>query len=397
MGKPIYRKLIITALVTSMAFGGFLALNFYALRQWNVETLENKKMVVRGHGKPGSIKVYHPGAIPLNNDLFILNNGLYTVSVLLLLWLLNISILLAAERTGWPARTRTLLRYLASYAVIILLVILYTHIQSPNQVYPPPYGVAARGGNRIVSSAPHLIPTPTFRFRFEGGQISLMAAVVLNTIVLAILQLILVQHHKSQVELENTRLKMNDLLARHQHLKHQLHPHFLFNSLHTLKALIKKSPDTAEQYLVRLSVLMRSSLSRNELHLVSLAEELQLCIDYMEMQQIRFGKALHYEIQIPEPVRTLVTVPAFSLQLLAENALKHNTLTTNQPLTIVISYSEDGYITVTNNKQLKAVRESSTAIGLNNLSQRYILVSGHDIVVMDNENDFTVKLKALPA
>jgi LytS/YehU family sensor histidine kinase len=203
-----------------------------------------------------------------------------------------------------------------------------------------------------------------------------------------------VQHHKSEIELENTRLKMSHLLARHQHLQHQLQPHFLFNSLNTLKSLIRTSSGKAEEYLMHLSFFLRSSLAKNELALITLAEEWQLCNYYFEMQKIRYGNAFYYSMQIPDEALATVQVPAFSLQLLAENAIKHNALTIEKPLHIQIAYDGE-YICVKNNKQAKAITEPASAIGLKNLSERYRMISGNDIEVIDAEHHFIVKIKAL--
>jgi hypothetical protein len=424
MGKSVYKKLIITALVTSIAFGGFAALNFYIFRELNPMSV-NEKFVLLRSGKPDSAKgqesrqeLPHKIRLPQPNPI---NNSLYTVAGMLLVWLLNIGILLLIEKITVNNKYRAWMRYVSSYTVIILAITTYTSInpiapsfqkfkQGPGRVIeqdknprvsvdtmpdlPMPGHLTADILDRRINSISRG-PGGVLGIGFEARQIPFMTAIIFNTIVIAMLELILLQHHKGQVDLENEQLKMSHLLARHQHLKHQLHPHFLFNSLNTLKSLIKKSPGEAEKYLMRLSGFLRSSLTMNDLDVISLKDELQLCTDYMDMQKIRFGSAFNYYLNIPTDIIESVSVPAFSIQLLIENAIKHNILTKENPLTLHIDYLQDGFIQVKNNKKLKNIQEVSSSIGLKNLSERYKMISGSDVKVIDGGTEFIVQIQAL--
>lgn len=419
MGKSVYKKLVLTALVTSIAFGGFAALNYYIFRELNPVLSDQKFVVIRPKGQvfkkslesgaiPGQISL--PGPSPVNNSL-------YTMAGMLFVWSLNIGILLVVEKLNIHAQKRALTRYIGSYAAITLVIIAYMAFNPPNasfKTFRAPGPSPGHEVNRTTmtglapvdlmdevhlpdSVGPYLKSSNvsrTFKVGFHG-RIPFMTAMILNTIVIAILELILLQHHKSQVDLENTQLKMSHLLARHQHLKHQLHPHFLFNSLNTLKSLIKKSPLEAEKYLLRLSGFLRSSLTRNDLDIISLEDELQLCMDYMDMQKIRFGDAFHYTVDMAKATIESVSVPAFSIQLLIENAIKHNALTKEYPLSIRIDYLNDGYIQVKNNKRLKNLHEPSASIGLKNLAERYKMISGDDIKIIESESEFIVQIQAL--
>jgi two-component system LytT family sensor kinase len=222
----------------------------------------------------------------------------------------------------------------------------------------------------------------------------LIVALTNNTIILFLMDLIMLQRTKARIEVEYTQLKLNNAIARHQHLKHQLHPHFLFNSLNTLKSLIKRNAAEAEDYLIRLSDLLRASISGDRSDTIPLKEELKLCVDYLEMQKVRFKDAFNYQISIPEEVLPAGQLPLFSLQLLVENAIKHNAFTTEDPLFIKITY-QPGYISVWNNKRLKQHREPSSGIGLKNLAERYKVIAGHNIEVSDAENFFCVQLLIL--
>lgn len=440
MGKSVYKKLILTAFVTSIAFGGFAALNYYIFRELNPIPF-NRKFVVMKSEKPGSEKISPAGNIVKHRiklpEPSPLSNSLFTTGGMLIVWLLNIGILILIEKTAITSQKRAVIRYITSYTVIILIIVTYTSLSRVERSFEtlnpgesilsrPDSLMLAESGPLLTNSSHTLMigreisiastplkkqgstiidgPAGTvvtaesdskLRVAFAGGPIPFMTAIIINTIVIAILELILLQHHKSQVDLENAQLKMNHLLARHQHLKHQLHPHFLFNSLNTLKSLIKKSPGEAERYLVKLSGFLRSSLTMNDLNIISLKDELQLSIDYMEMQKMRFGEAFNYIIDIPKTVLESVSVPAFSIQLLIENAIKHNVLTVEDPLFVSIDYNYEGYISVKNNKRLKNIHEPSSAIGLKNLSERYKMISGNDITIQEDENAFTVEIQVL--
>ncbi|MBN8854315.1 MAG: hypothetical protein BGO55_07955 [Sphingobacteriales bacterium 50-39] len=214
----------------------------------------------------------------------------------------------------------------------------------------------------------------------------------IDTVILILQDLLVTREKKAAIELENQQLRLKNMEAVNQQLKQQIQPHFLFNSLSTLKSLMTVSPENAEEYLVRLSEFLRSSLSSHSLNLIRLEDELHLCVNYLEMQKIRFGNAL--EVHIPEVGNNAYYLPAFSLQQLAENAIKHNILTPDSPLHITISI-QDRTITVSNNWQKKESLTEGPGVGLANLQERYRLLSGDDIVI-DAKNDvFSVSIKAL--
>lgn len=216
----------------------------------------------------------------------------------------------------------------------------------------------------------------------------------INTIILIIQDLILLREKKENIEVENALLIVKNIEALNQQLKQQIHPHFLFNSLNTLKSLIKKSPDSAEDFLVKLSDFLRTSISAGKENVVKISSEIKLCLDYLEMQKIRYGDALQFSVEIPEKIYDKGFIPVFSLQLLVENAIKHNTLTTEMPLRINIIY-HDERITISNNIQPKFTSEVSTGFGLTNLAERYKILSG-DEVIIDSINDmFSVSIKIL--
>ncbi len=294
-----------------------------------------------------------------------------SVSVLfsLLIWMVNIYLVSLNERDKGQ-KLHNGLRYFISYLLnISLIVFLYV-------ILPKEFTQV------MFTDAPKSV-------HFPAG-----VTFLLNTIVLVIQESVVLRNKKALIELENARLRVRHTEALNQQLKQQIHPHFLFNALNVLKALIRKDPDLAEDYLVRLSDFLRVSLSPDSENKVKLENELKLCTDYLEMQRLRFGKALEYVIDIPDQVKSSGFVPGFSIQLLIENAIKHNWLTRESPLLISVC-GKDGLITVTNNLQPKQPTESSIGLGLPNLSERYKILTGDGIEITRDENEFRVRIKIL--
>lgn len=220
-------------------------------------------------------------------------------------------------------------------------------------------------------------------------------SLMLYLFIFLIQNFVLTQYEKSRIELELLKLKSINTDTANQLLRQQIQPHFLFNALNVLRSLIKKYPQTADAYLIRLSDFLRASISRNGSGLATIREELKLCEDYMEMQRIRFGAALDYQV-MPEvyAIDEDKFLPFFSLQPLLENAIKHNELTELHPLTITISRQEDCLI-VRNNFRPKKMMETSTGSGLANLRERYRILSGDNIVIDTDESFFSVSIKIL--
>ena len=231
----------------------------------------------------------------------------------------------------------------------------------------------------------------------EGYFISLylfIQGILINTFVLLIQGFTIVQDANEKARVENLLLKSAKSEAAYELLLQQIHPHFLFNALNILKTLIKKQPVVAEDYLVRLSHFLRSSLSQNKSGKSLLSEELKLCTNYLEMQKIRFGTALTYNFDVEGKDDTTSVLPVFSLQPLLENAIKHNELTEAEPLHIQVK--QDGsWITVSNNVQLKSSAAYSMGNGLTNLAERYELLSGDQVMISNTGKTFSVTLKIL--
>ena len=290
----------------------------------------------------------------------------------LTVWWLNIFLFYIAENLKTYKYTR-ILRYISSYLLSVILII------------------AAMRILRLCFYSQLDIPAINFKHTpFAPSVLGLS----INTVVLIILDLILLRGKQASVEIENARLKLKNTEALNQQLKQQIQPHFLFNSLNTLKSLINNSPEAAEDYLIKLSDFLRISISAGKDNVVKVEDEMKLCLDYLDMQKIRYNGALQYKIDIPAEHQESGYIPIFSLQLLAENAIKHNALTNETPLQIEIRY-EAGRIIVRNNIRQKILSEPSPGMGLINLAERYNILSGDEIIIRNSEDQFSVSIKIL--
>ncbi len=201
----------------------------------------------------------------------------------------------------------------------------------------------------------------------------------------------LLEWRRSAIEAE--RFKNEYLASQYQSLKDQMNPHFLFNSLNTLTYLVYENQNQAAQFIKKLSDVYRYVLDTRDQEVVNLSEELSFVRSYVFLQKIRFEDALRVEITIPD--ETTFRVPPLALQMLLENAIKHNELSEERPLQITISLEDEVYLVVKNNRQPKEIREASSGIGLTNIGARYAYLSEADMVVTNDQQHFTVKLPLL--
>ncbi|QCX53180.1 2TM domain-containing protein [Elizabethkingia sp. JS20170427COW] len=181
--------------------------------------------------------------------------------------------------------------------------------------------------------------------------------------------------------------------AQFESLKNQLDPHFLFNSLNTLSALIGENPKNAEHFTNQLSQIYRYILEMKDKELVSLEEEVNFAQTYIQLLKYRFEESIIYNIQIQEEDRLSFVVP-LSLQLLLENCIKHNLATDTKPLQINI-YTENNFLIVENNLQKREQALSSSGIGLSNIANRYQLVTDRKVLMIQDEEKFKISLPLL--
>ncbi len=181
--------------------------------------------------------------------------------------------------------------------------------------------------------------------------------------------------------------------AKFDALKNQLDPHFLFNSLNVLTSLIEENPENAQKFTTSLSKVYRYVLEQKNKELVTVDEELKFARTYMSLLKMRFEDSIIFEIpdQASNPESKVVPL---SLQLLLENAVKHNMVTSSKPLHVKI-YEDGNHLVVMNNLQLKQIVKKSSGVGLENIKQRYQLLSNKKVIINQREKDFAVAIPML--
>lgn len=200
----------------------------------------------------------------------------------------------------------------------------------------------------------------------------------------------LLEWRKSALEAEI--LRNEKLSSQYQSLRDQLNPHFLFNSLNVLSGLVYEDADRSAAFIQKLSKIYRYVLEVQKEELVEVEREISFAKNYLELQKIRFEESLQFKIQIDEQIGFL---PPLSLQLLLENAIKHNIASEEDPLFIHI-YRKDNNLWVSNTFQPKSSQtEPSTGVGLGNIKMRYQLISNKTIEIIKTKDEFIVSLPIL--
>lgn len=188
---------------------------------------------------------------------------------------------------------------------------------------------------------------------------------------------------------ENQHLVFENLQNRYNALKNQTDPHFLFNSLNTLNGLIGYDDQRASDYLEQLSNVFRYTMQNKEVS--KLSDELEFAEAYIYMMKIRYNDGLDVQISIEDDKKGYYIIPS-GLQILIENAIKHNVISRKNPLRIVIESLDDNKVRVKNNLQIKTGDRSSNGLGLTNLNEQYRLMFGKEIIVYYSDETFSVEI-----
>ena len=199
--------------------------------------------------------------------------------------------------------------------------------------------------------------------------------------------------HASKREIIEHKIIAGTASAKFESLKNQIDPHFLFNSLNVLSSLIEENPDNAQRFTTSLSKVYRYVLEQKDKELVSVEEELAFAKTYMNLLKMRFENSLFYElptIAIPAEAK----VVPLSLQLLLENTVKHNVVSEQRPLHIRI-FIEGDYLVVENDFQKKEVLQERQGVGLQNIINRYGIITNRKVRIEQTEKVFAVKIPVL--
>lgn len=239
-----------------------------------------------------------------------------------------------------------------------------------------------------------------FGYRQALGEVFLnnaLIAAVTNLFISAGIEAFLFYRQNQQSLLKAEILENENLNLRFDMLKKQLDPHFLFNSLNILSSLIRRDREKSQDFIDAFSFVYRYTLEVLEKPVISLREELEFAEAYLYLHQIRFEDAFSFEISIADRCRERL-IPPLALQILLENAFKHNVASRRKPLKIRISCDpEAAVLFVANNIQSKIRLKSARSIGLENLRNRYSMVSSLLPEITRDENEYIVKLPLIKA
>ena len=199
--------------------------------------------------------------------------------------------------------------------------------------------------------------------------------------------------HAKQLEQDKAMMQKELLQSQFHNLKNQINPHFLFNSFSVLQSLIETDPAKASEFLSKLSSMYRYILENKEEGMSSVQKELDMLQVYLYLLKTRHEDSLEVNVRIEEQYYQAF-VPTLSLQMLVENAVKHNLFSKKQPLMIHI-YIEDNFLVVRNTVKRKGSEVVSTKVGLENIRSQYQLQSDKPVMVIEDDEFFTVKIPVL--
>lgn len=232
----------------------------------------------------------------------------------------------------------------------------------------------------------HSLKSMILMYEFRG--------ILINLTVYVFLFLLYQSFHAHQISIELERIKAAHVTAQFELLKQQINPHFLFNSLNTLKAMVDEGDEHSSAFILKLSDFYRFTLENRTSDVITLQEEMHILESYLFLLKARFEKGIVFLSDVLEDMAS-IAIPPFTLQLLAENCIKHNVISLEKPLIIRLTITNQ-YLTIENNLQPKLNPEPSTGMGLENIDQRYLHIAGKPIIVEQHTDLFCVKLPIIP-
>jgi two-component system, LytTR family, sensor kinase len=226
---------------------------------------------------------------------------------------------------------------------------------------------------------------------FNPAKLCVTYTIVINLLFHLLNTITIIEKENAEKAIESAELKKMNALAELQAVKSQINPHFLFNNLNVLSSLILQEKDDANKFIEEFSKMYQYILQTQEVELVPLKKELEFLETYTYLLQKRFPNSLEIKINVADDKKDFNIVP-ISLQILIENAIKHNVVSKSRPLLVEINSNGADVLIIKNNMQQKMVKELSSRIGLQNIDKRYEMITGKNIVVIDDSVNFVVKL-----
>lgn len=223
--------------------------------------------------------------------------------------------------------------------------------------------------------------------------VEFIATLILTALVIAVYEAFGFYLQLERTLAEKATLERQNLESQLEGLRNQVNPHFLFNSLNTLIYLIPEDPERAVRFVQQLSKVYRYVLESREARIIPLREELDYLRSYIFLLKERFGENFQADLRDLEQRDNVAVVP-LSLQMLFENAIKHNVISTEKPLHIEV-FAENGHLVVRNNLQRKNQVMDSTGVGLDNIRARYRMLTEREVAVIVSREYFTVLLPVI--
>lgn len=280
------------------------------------------------------------------------------ISMSVMLWVINLLIYNLLQH-----KINYIQRFLLAYLVVFILIFI---------------------GDRFIAKPENIsviIPETPFIVSF-----------IHNVIISLIMNIVIFIDKNKEILRSNEELQINTLNLQNALLKQNIQPHFLFNSLNVLKSLIHQNPMEAEQFLINVSNHLRNNIDYGNKDLIAINKEIEFGLEYLKIMQIRFKNALCYTVYYEDNLHDPKLIPVFSLQVLFENAVKHNHFTNQNPLIIEVFINANDIIVKNNFAPIKTNTNKEHGFGLNNLKERYLLLVKQPIEILQTNNSFEVKL-----
>ncbi len=234
-------------------------------------------------------------------------------------------------------------------------------------------------------------PTAEIWDIFKEGFFTLWILMIVLVLFYNVSMLVLYAYtHYVEGQIVQVKMERKQLKLQFEALKNQLSPHFLFNSLNTISSLIHTDADRAEKFIRRLADTYQYVLGTHQQQLITLDKELEFVNAYYFLLQVRFPKGLHLKIEIPNGLYTY-NIPPLTLQILIENAIKHNVFSIEEPLRIKVEHVGNEELRIVNNKTKPPIQVKSNYVGLKNIEKRFSYFT-HKRVKIKNDIDFEVRI-----
>ncbi|MBL7796742.1 MAG: histidine kinase [Saprospiraceae bacterium] len=234
--------------------------------------------------------------------------------------------------------------------------------------------------------------------RRKDRTVSVLTAIGLGVLALALALWVLMLYFRRRsmrLQARSDELEKQQLLNEIALLRTQVNPHFLFNSLSILSSLVHVDANLSEQFIEQLSRSYRYILEQKEQSLVSLRTELEFIRSYAFLLKIRFDNKFDLVVTLPETLLDSCKIAPLTLQLLVENAVKHNRMSEKEPLVVTVSVENDDALLVKNRLQPRTTAAISTGVGLQNIADRYALLTNRTVWAGETESEFVVRVPLL--